>query len=260
MEMKSFRLIIIGAILFLAGVAGFLASFSHTASEKKIQTPPTQINGDGFLPMALPVEGQLGAPTLQPRETLTVDGSGDSTQPAAETAVPELNPETTQTPRSPLIPDRIVIPKIELDAPVIAAGEKNVEISSEKFLQYLAPDKFAAGWHPDSAPLGEVGNTVINGHHNVHGKVFGRLVDLVPGDRIQVYSGGTAMVFQVSNVLILPERDADLATRLENARWIEPSRDVRLTLVTCWPEYSNTHRLIIVASVAPESLGQIERK
>lgn len=260
MKMKSFRLIIIGAILFLAGVAGFLASFSQTTREKKVETPPAQMNGDGFLPMALPVERQLGAPTLQPQDNLTGTSPAGSTQAAGEPAVTELAPEITRTSRSPLIPDRIVIPKIELDAPVVSAGEKSVEISSEKFLQYLAPDKFAAGWHPDSAPLGEVGNTVINGHHNVHGKVFGRLVDLVPGDRIQVYSGDTAMIFQVSNVLILPERDADLATRLENARWIEPSKDVRLTLVTCWPEYSNTHRLIIVASVAPESLGQIERK
>ena len=59
-----------------------------------------------------------------------------------------------------------------------------------------------------------------------------------------------------ANVLILPERDADLAARLENARWIEPSQDIRLTLVTCWPEYSNTHRLIIVASLLQDSFDR----
>jgi len=34
---------------------------------------------------------------------------------------------------------------------------------------------------------------------------------------------------------------------LQNARWIMASSDERLTLVTCWPAYSNTHRLILVA-------------
>ena len=79
---------------------------------------------------------------------------------------------------------------------------------------------------------------------------------LFRSDRITVFSGTTSYTFQVANVLILPERDADLATRLENARWIEPSQDIRLTLVTCWPEYSNTHRLIIVASLLPDSFDR----
>jgi LPXTG-site transpeptidase (sortase) family protein len=153
----------------------------------------------------------------------------------------------------PLIPDRIVIPKIELDAPVIPAVEEMVEMDGVEYLQFLAPDEYAAGWHTNSASLGEPGNTVLNGHHNVHGEVFGRLVELNPGDKIYVYSGSNFFEFLVSNVLILKERDVDLSTRLENARWIEPSDDVRLTLVTCWPEYTNTHRLIIVASPAPES-------
>lgn len=41
---------------------------------------------------------------------------------------------------------------------------------------------------------------------------------------------------------------AAVDVRMDNARWILPSTDERLTLVTCWPAKSNTHRLIIVAS------------
>ena len=40
--------------------------------------------------------------------------------------------------------------------------------------------------------------------------------------------------------------------RLANARWIQPSEDERLTLITCWPYESNTHRLIIVALPASQ--------
>jgi sortase A len=35
--------------------------------------------------------------------------------------------------------------------------------------------------------------------------------------------------------------------RLENARWIGPFPDERLTLVTCWPYTNNTHRVIVIA-------------
>jgi sortase A len=35
--------------------------------------------------------------------------------------------------------------------------------------------------------------------------------------------------------------------RMQNARWIMPTPDERLTLVTCAPDAQSTHRLIIVA-------------
>ena len=94
-------------------------------------------------------------------------------------------------------------------------------------------------------------NRVLDGHHNEFGEVFKRLVDLKPGDLIEVYSKGLVFHYQVANKLILPERDVDISVRLENARWISPSQDERLTLITCWPYTNNTHRLIIVASPIP---------
>jgi len=51
--------------------------------------------------------------------------------------------------------------------------------------------------------------------------------------------------------MILEERDAPVEQRLENARWLARSEDERLTLITCWPPESNTHRLIIVAIPDP---------
>jgi sortase A len=38
-----------------------------------------------------------------------------------------------------------------------------------------------------------------------------------------------------------------LEIRMANAEWLGGTDDERLTLVTCWPQKSNTHRLIIVA-------------
>jgi sortase A len=47
--------------------------------------------------------------------------------------------------------------------------------------------------------------------------------------------------------MILPEKYEEMDIRMNNAQWILPSVDERLTLISCWPFESNTHRVIIVA-------------
>jgi LPXTG-site transpeptidase (sortase) family protein len=156
-------------------------------------------------------------------------------------------PLSQRTSISGFVPDRIVIPSIQLDAPVILAAQKSVEIQSQWFEQWSAPDEFAAGWQADSAPLGVLGNTVINGHHNVDGKVFGHLVNTKVGDTILIYSGQKVFEYQIAEINVLREKNAPLETRQKNAQWISTTSDERLTLVTCWPKRTNTHRLIVVA-------------
>ncbi len=149
--------------------------------------------------------------------------------------------------RIPVIPDRILVPSIELDAPIVPAKHKQTRIGGENYEQWQAPNQFAVGWHSDSAVLGQAGNTVLNGHHNIEGKVFKDLHKLMAGAEVFLIGGNIQYRYQVVNVMILPERNMDVETRLENARWILPSQDERITLVTCWPEWSNTHRLVVVA-------------
>ena len=150
------------------------------------------------------------------------------------------------------VPIRIIIDDIKLDAPVIKAVNKEIIQDGVTYNQWSAPDEFAAGWHGDSAYLGGIGNTVINGHHNVHGMVFKDLHLLTEGEKIDLIGDdGIKYTYIVTNVMILPERDVPIKQRLDNAKWIMPSLDERLTLITCWPSYSNTHRLIVVAK--PES-------
>jgi sortase A len=98
-----------------------------------------------------------------------------------------------------------------------------------------------------SAPFGLPGNTVLDGHHNVKGEVFRDLWTLQAGDEITLYAGAQARPYRVRQVLILPEKGQPLEVRLANARYIQPSEDERLTLVTCWPYENNTHRTVVVA-------------
>jgi sortase A len=108
-----------------------------------------------------------------------------------------------------------------------------------------------------SAPLGKPGNTAITGHHNIAGEVFRNLVKLKPGDRITVYSKDMPFYYEITTRKILPERGQPAEVRRENARWMQPTEDERITLITCWPYTSNTHRLIIVAKpLLPESSNE----
>jgi LPXTG-site transpeptidase (sortase) family protein len=144
-------------------------------------------------------------------------------------------------------PDRLVIRSIELDAPVQVVGWRTEQVGGGTVSVWDVPDRRAAGWLQTTAPAGQKGNTVLDGHHNINGQVFKRLVDLKPRDVIELYAGDKLYQYAVTEKHILPDRDEPLEVRLANARWIEPTDDERLTLVTCWPFTNNTHRLIIVA-------------
>jgi sortase A len=114
-------------------------------------------------------------------------------------------------------------------------------------MQWVVPDEFAAGWHTTSALLGEPGNTVLNGHNNTNGEVFKSLDQVEAGDIIIIESAESRFRYQITNKMILPEKYEEMDIRMNNAQWILPSVDERLTLISCWPFESNTHRVIIVA-------------
>jgi LPXTG-site transpeptidase (sortase) family protein len=159
------------------------------------------------------------------------------------------------------IPLRLVVPAIQLDAPILGVQPEMVKIGGAELMQWLSPDEYAAGWHETSARLGEPGNTVLNGHHNTSGEVFKRLVDLMEGDLIKVYSDSHLFTYLITNKMILPEKYETLDVRIKNAQWILPSQDERLTLITCWPYESNTHRLIIVAKpISVEAIPDIDQE
>jgi len=109
--------------------------------------------------------------------------------------------------------------------------------------------KDAAGWHANSALPGHGDNVVLSGHHNIEGKVFRYVVDLQMGDEITLYVDGSPYTYVVAEKYILKEAGMPLSVRQQNAQWIMPTGDERLTLVTCWPYAwpGNTHRVIVVA-------------
>lgn len=216
------------------------------------------------VPTATPVGGQEVAVIIS--GPLPTPALGDP--PPTYTAVPTLTkavapiilPNTLATPRpvagrQPTLmiptpagvgPDHLHIPHLDLDVPVEPVGPVSSDVAAGVY-EWGVPDYRAAGWLETSAPFGMVGNTVLDGHHNIQGEVFRDLWTLRPGDEITLSAGNQSRRYRVDEVLILPERDQPLEVRLANARYIQPTEDERLTLITCWPYNDNSHRAVVIA-------------
>ncbi|MCB0162611.1 MAG: sortase, partial [Anaerolineae bacterium] len=156
------------------------------------------------------------------------------------TAIPTANALTD------LIPDRLSIPRLNLDVPVEVVG-LIPSPGPNGVYEWEVPSYRAAGWLNRSAPWGQTGNTVLDGHHNVAGEVFRNLWTLEPGDSITLTAEDRRRTYRVAKVLILPERDEPLEVRLQNAAYIQPTEDERLTLITCYPYEDNSHRTVVIA-------------
>jgi sortase A len=81
--------------------------------------------------------------------------------------------------------------------------------------------------------------------------VFRDLHKLEVGNDIYLWVGDIPYRYRVSAQYRLPVEGAPAEVREKNLRWILPTDDQRLTLVTCWPPWSNTHRTVIVAFPVP---------
>ncbi|MGB0384300.1 MAG: sortase [Ardenticatenaceae bacterium] len=144
-------------------------------------------------------------------------------------------------------PSRIMAATIDLDSSVIEVGwEVKNDQNGNPYSEWIIPD-LAAGWHKNSALPGHGGNVVFSGHHNIGSEVFRDLIKLESGDEISVEAGNLTYAYIVEQKLIVKEEGQPIEVRRENNRFIEAKADERLTLVTCWPYESNSHRVIVIA-------------
>lgn len=196
-------------------------------------------------PTALPAPGEAQPPAT-------------AAPPVTSAATPAATPATAAPPVVPPAaqgePNRLVIPAIELDTPIVDVGWEVVERGSQRTTEWQTADN-AAGRHINSAQPGEQGNVVLSGHHNTKGEVFRRISqqELAIGDMVYLYDDqGRRFDYRVSEVTEpLLEVGASEAQRQANARYIQPTSDARVTLVTCWPYWTNTHRIVAVATLEP---------
>jgi len=262
----SIILIIAGMIVLLAGCSIFVRQ--QVAGEQlraELQATPTAAPAAPVATLAptatAPVPTAASAATALPAPTATPTAS-----PVAATAAPTAAATTAPARTSePDVPVRIVIPDLKLDAKVVEMGWQIINTAAGAQSDWVIP-KSAAGHHINSASLNETGNVVISGHNNIEGKVFEPVslawddrtkttVDALTdrseslkGRKIQLYNAaGKAFDYTISDFFRLKDSGVSQEDRLKNARFMDSTAERRLTLVTCWPPWNNTHRLVVIA-------------
>jgi LPXTG-site transpeptidase (sortase) family protein len=151
-------------------------------------------------------------------------------------------------PEEGAVPERLYIPDIDLEAPIVPIGWIYVEIDGVTQPIWDVPNQRAAGWHETSAKIGVPGNTVLNGHNTSRGEVFRDLYKLDVGATILVEADdGATYTYTITERLILPEGGQPIEIRIKNAQYALPTADERLTLLTCYPYGSLANRLVIIA-------------
>ena len=216
---------------------------------------PTPTNTPAPTPTNTPIPAPTNLPPTGADLTLLQASADVWSEPSLTTELQAEQEQATGDSSQPsylangslFYPVRLAVAAIGLDTAVAPLGWRSVLEGEQEVNIWHMVDK-TPGWHLNSVVPGQAGNTVISGHNNTGGSIFRNLHRLQAGDEITVWTNvSTAVTYAVDEVNIVPEKDASATQRAANAQAIAPTSDTRLTLITCWPWNSNTHRVIVVA-------------
>ena len=183
-------------------------------------------------------------PTNEASMSDATTSTGFSLDTARLRQLAEARPTPVVTPLSNAPLDRLVIPKIEVDAPIITLG-----VDDQGIMQ-SPRQPFDVGWYDFSARPGTGGNAVFSGHvdyASVGAAVFWNLRELVPGDLIDVrLADGTDYQYLVVSNVSYPRDDAPIADI------VGPTGKDTVTIITCTGTFNRdihqySHRLVVRA-------------
>jgi LPXTG-site transpeptidase (sortase) family protein len=141
----------------------------------------------------------------------------------------------------------VEIPAIDINSPVVAVGWISKETAEGRpVIEWDSPESLA-GWVVTSALPGDGSNIILYGHNNLHASIFRDLGKLRAGDEISLKTGEGKLVYRVSEVLFLQTTFADPETLKSYEQYLQPTKEEQLTIISCWPPASNTHRVVVVA-------------
>lgn len=138
------------------------------------------------------------------------------------------------------------VPGINLETPVISLSPRQFDSGVTRL---PVPNSFSVAWDATSSQPGLPGNTVITGHNNFYGGVFGDLQYIGIGAEVAVWTDVGVMSYTVRSATLIEEDSLTLAERRENARqWLADTPHDQLTLITCGPGKEDSHRFIVIAT------------
>ena len=148
---------------------------------------------------------------------------------------------------------RIMAPSIGLDK-FIVEGAAATELRS------------AIGRYRGTSFLGDKGNVALAGHRTTYGAPFGRIGELLPGDKINVLTPVGTAIYEVMDPVVASKLWAGTVRAIGGGYSIVgPSDefvladvgDNRLTLTACHPKFSAEERIIVVAQLVGEPFAML---
>ena len=181
-------------------------------------------------------------PTFTPTPLITAvvlpSGHTPPTSPGGaqpnEAEIPESLRPLVQSMPQPVIPtqgptqaQRIVIPAINVDAPVVQ-GDGWEQLKKGVAQRVGTPDP------------GQAGNVVFSAHNDIFGEIFRRLDELSPGDEIFLYTASQVFTYVVTNTRIVAPTEVSV---------MAPTLHPSLTLISCYPYLVDTQRIAVFADL-----------
>lgn len=148
------------------------------------------------------------------------------------------------------MPIRLMAPTLKLAIPIETMRWQVMEVEGKRQAVWEVPAT-SAGWHINSARPGTAGNLVLSGHHLIGAAVFAPLTrgELTVGAQLIVTDDqGRSFLYQVSEVAQPIPVNGSVAEQQQAASYIAPTQQALLTLVTGWPDFSDTHYLFVRAT------------
>lgn len=100
------------------------------------------------------------------------------------------------------------------------------------------------GHYPGTALPGGLGNFVVSGHRTTYLAPFNRLDELSAGDKILIDTQDSQYVYQVTGEKVVSPDELDVTDPVPLHPGQTPT-DHLITLTTCHPKFSASHRLIV---------------
>lgn len=220
----------------IAALAGLI--FVLYASYRNLQTLNKEVVEARVLPSAVAVVEQPEA-QAQPAPVLGFERlpGGHTSPTSAGGASPDIPAHLQNWVQpAPIVPapqqaaalaTRLVIPKINVDAPIIDG------VTWEDL-------KKGVGHLPGSAQPGERGNLYLAAHNDIFGEIFRHLENLEPGDQYYIYAGEAKFTYVVREKRIIDPTDVEVML---------PTTEPVATLQTCYPYLIDSHRLVIIGDL-----------
>lgn len=118
---------------------------------------------------------------------------------------------------------RIVIPSIQVDAPIVQ-GDGWEQL------------RRGVGQHIGTASPGQKGNLVLSAHNDIFGEIFKNLDMLIPGDIVTINTMGEQFTYVIKGTEVVEPTAVDV---------MSPTTTPTLTLISCYPYLIDNKRIVV---------------